>query len=213
MAAFADFFADGVDGGLDEVFGGPVGFGFADVEEEISQQLGAVFGVVDFGVELDGPNIPRRVGDAGYGVGGFGGEMEARRESLGAVAVGHPGGHGGGEFGEKGIGFEQIYFGVAIFAFIGGADSSAEVMDDVLESIADAEDGEAESEDGGIGRWGVGVVDRAGASGENDSDGMVRLDFVDGGGAGKDDGEDVLFADAAGDELGVLRAEVEDDDR
>ena len=36
---------------------------------------------------------------------------------------------------------------------------------------------------------------------------------VDRSGAGKDDGEDVLFADAAGDELSVLRAEIEDDDR
>ena len=86
-------------------------------------------------------------------------------------------------------------------------------MDDVLESVADAEDGKAESEDCGVGGRRVGVVDGAGAAGEDDADGMVRFDFVDGSGAGKDDGEDVLFADAAGDELGVLRAEVEDDDR
>jgi len=40
---------------------------------------------------------------------------------------------------------------------------------------------------------------------------MMRFDFVCGSGAGKDDGEDVLFADAAGDELCVLAAEIEDD--
>ena len=87
------------------------------------------------------------------------------------------------------------------------------MMDDVLQSVADAEDGEAEGEDGGIGGRRVGVIDRAWASGEDDADGVVRVDFVDRGGAGKDDGEDVLFANAPGDELGVLRAEVEDDDR
>ena len=118
-----------------------------------------------------------------------------------------------GSSAEERIGFDEADFGVAVFAFAGGAYSSAEVMDDVLQAVADAEDGEAEVEDGGVGGWRVGVVDGAGAPGEDDSDRMVRLDFVDGGGAGKDDGEDVLFADAAGDELGVLRAEVEDDDR
>ena len=87
------------------------------------------------------------------------------------------------------------------------------MMHDVLQSVADAEDGQAEREDGGIGGRRVGVVDGAGAPGEDDADGVVRADLVDGRGAGKDDGEDVLLADAAGDELGVLRAEVEDDDR
>ena len=59
----------------------------------------------------------------------------------------------------------------------------------------------------------VGVVDGRRASGEDDAGGRVALDFFQRGGAGEDDGEDVLFADAARDELGVLRAEVEDDDR
>ena len=134
-------------------------------------------------------------------------------EGLGAVAVGHPGGHGGGELGKEGIGLDQVDFRMAVFAFVGGADSSAEVMDDVLQSVADAEDRQAESEDGRVGGRRVGVIHRAGAAGEDDADGMVRLDFVDRGGAGKDDGEDILFADAAGDELSILRAEVEDDDR
>ncbi len=107
VAGFADFFADGVDGGLDEVFGGPVGFGFADVEEEVLDERGAVLGVMDFGVELDGPDIAGWVGDAGDGVGGLGGEMEAFGEGFGGVAVGHPCGDGGGEFGEEGIGFEE----------------------------------------------------------------------------------------------------------
>ncbi len=104
-------------------------------------------------------------------------------------------------------------FGVAVFAFVGGAYFAAEVMDDVLESIADAEGGQAEREDGGVGGRGVGVVDGAGASAEDEADGVVRIDFRDRRGARQDDREDVVFADPAGDELGVLRAEVEDDDR
>ena len=43
--------------------------------------------------------------------------------------------------------------------------------------------------------------------------GRVALDFVERSGAGQHDGENVLFADAARDELRILRAKVEDDDR
>ncbi len=42
--------------------------------------------------------------------------------------------------------------------------------------------------------------------------GFERADLFERSGAGEDDGEDVELADAARDELGVLRAEVEDDD-
>ena len=59
----------------------------------------------------------------------------------------------------------------------------------------------------------VGFVDGRRAAGEDDAAGDVALDFFQRGGAREDDGEDVLFADAARDELRVLRAEVEDDDR
>jgi hypothetical protein len=86
-------------------------------------------------------------------------------------------------------------------------------VDDELEAVADAERGQAEREDGGVGGRGVGVVDGGWASAEDDADGVVGLDFGEWGGAGEDYGEDVVFADPAGDELGVLRAEVEDDDR
>src|ERR1700723_3131247 len=41
----------------------------------------------------------------------------------------------------------------------------------------------------------------------------MRLDLCDRSGAGQDDGEDVLLSYAAGDELCVLAAEVQDDDR
>ena len=59
---------------------------------------------------------------------------------------------------------------------------------------------------------GIFLVDAGRAAGEDDAGGGVALDFFELGGAGENDGEDVLFADTARDELGVLRAEVEDDD-
>jgi hypothetical protein len=86
-------------------------------------------------------------------------------------------------------------------------------MRDELQAVADAERGQAEFEDGGVGGRRVGVVDRAGSSGEDETEGLLGANLFDGCSAGKDDGEDVLLADAARDELGVLRTEVEDDDR
>jgi hypothetical protein len=85
-------------------------------------------------------------------------------------------------------------------------------MHDKVQSIADAEDGDTEGEESGIGGGGVGVVDGARASGEDEAAGREVADHFERGGAGKDDGEDVELADATGDELGVLGAEVEDDD-
>ena len=42
--------------------------------------------------------------------------------------------------------------------------------------------------------------------------GRVAANLVEGGVEGQNDGKDFVFADAARDELGVLRSEVEDDD-
>lgn len=55
-------------------------------------------------------------------------------------------------------------------------------------------------------------MDGVRAAGEDDDAGVVAGDLFEGGGAAEDEGEDVEGADAAGDEVGVLGAEVEDED-
>ena len=72
--------------------------------------------------------------------------------------------------------------------------------------------GQAEFEQLGIGGGGVSVVDRRRPAGEDEAEGLERLNLAEGRGAGQHDGEDVVFADAARNELRVLRTEVEDDD-
>ncbi len=62
------------------------GVGAADVEDEVAQQLHALRGVGDLGVELDGPDAAGFVGDAGDGVGGFGGEFEAFGQADSALS-------------------------------------------------------------------------------------------------------------------------------
>ena len=65
----ADFVADLRDGGFDEVGGGPVAPGAADLEDKVADKVAAERGVVDFGMELDGPDAALFVGDAGEGIG------------------------------------------------------------------------------------------------------------------------------------------------
>ena len=84
-------------------------------------------------------------------------------------------------------------------------------MRDPLHAVADAEDRHAHGEDLRITLGGVGVVDGAGAAGEDQARRSIPADFFDGGGAWEDGGEDLLLANAARDELGVLAAKIQDD--
>src|SRR5690606_14057500 len=91
-------------------------------------------------------------------------------------------------------------------------DLAAEQAAEQLHAVADPEHGDAELEDARIDRRGPLGVDARGPPGEDD---RLRLELAHTGeleGAGVDLAEDVLLADAPRDELGVLRAEVEDED-
>ncbi len=200
---------------MDELGGGPVGLGVADTEEEVAQQLGSLRCVPDLGVELHRPDVARGIGDAGHGIGGAGGERKAGGQFQGFIAMGHPDVERFREAGKQRnlrAGHDGD-LGMAVLALIRGAHLAAEMMSDKLQAIADAEDRESQGQDGGIGGRCVRVVNGAGASGEDQADGMMGSDFSDGSGTGKDDGEDILLSDAAGDELGVLAAKIQDDDR
>ena len=108
---------------------------------------------------------------------------------------------------------QEIDFGVAVLPLITGDNFAAELVRHELQSVADAEHRNAEMQHALIGGWRVVIVNRAWASGQDDAGRIVLLHFRQRGGTGEDYGKDVLFADAARNELGVLRAEVEDDDR
>jgi hypothetical protein len=79
--------------------------------------------------------------------------------------VAHPNLDGAGKsFEELDGGVFERDFGVAVFALWGGADFSSEVVDDEVQSVADAEGGQVELEERGIGFGRVGVVDGRGAA-------------------------------------------------
>jgi hypothetical protein len=79
-----------------------------------------------------------------------------------------------------------------------------------LQAVADAQHRRAEGEEALVGGRGISVVNRGGTAGKDDAGRGVGLDLVQRSGTGEHDGEDVQLADAARDELRVLRTEIED---
>ena len=187
-----DLLADRSYGGLDEVGGSPVAACAADIEDEVFDELRAERCVVDFGVELHGPDATVFVGDGGEGVGGNGCSFEAGWQFEGFVTMAHPDLNGGGKTFEEldGSVFEGD-FGVAVFALGGGANFTTEVVNDEVESVADAEGGQVELEECGVGFGSVCVVHGGRAAGEDEAERVVGLDFGNGDRTGKHDGEDV----------------------
>jgi hypothetical protein len=100
--------------------------------------------------------------------------------------------------------------GVAVLALGSRAHLAAQVVNDELESVADAQHRHAQFQQFGVGGGGVRVVDRRGAAGEDDAERVERLNLAEGRRTGQHHGKNVLLARTPGDELRVLRAEIED---
>ena len=74
-------------------------------------------------------------------------------------------------------------------------DFSAERVDHELQSVADAEHGNAEIEHALVGVRGILVVHRRRPARQNDADRVIAADLVEPGVEGKYDGEDLVFTD------------------
>ena len=84
-------------------------------------------------------------------------------------------------------------------------------MRDELAAVADAKDGDAAREDGGVCEGCAGLVNAVGAAGEDKADGLHRKQLLKRGVVRFDLAVDIALAHAARDELVVLAAEVKDD--
>ena len=129
------------------------------------------------------------------------------------IAVAHPDGGLGRVAAEERVRVGHGERGPAVFAGVGpAADFAAEVMGEELHAVADAEDGDAEVEQGRVELRGVRLVHARRPAGEDDA---LRVELPDAIGreiAADDLTEDVQLPHPPGDELGELRAEVEDED-
>ena len=107
----------------------------------------------------------------------------------------------------------DLDLGAAEFALVVMLHPAAEAVHHGLLAVADAEHGHTEREDGG-GRLGRAVEHHAGrAAGKDDGPRLLARDGRIGGVKGHDFAEDAALADAAHDELGDLRSEIDDENR
>jgi hypothetical protein len=201
-------------GFFDEGCAAPLFFGFADAEKKIAKNFGAAVGVAHFGVKLDGVNFAMRIFNGGNRVlrAPYGAKSGRQPDHMVAMTV--PDAQRLGEFREE-LGFVVCVFyiqnGAAVFAALSRFHFSAEMVGEPLHAVADAEDRNPKCEDVDVAFGSLRVVYGAWSAGEHDSRRFEFADFVERGGAWEDGGEDLLFADSAGDELGILAAEVEND--
>ncbi len=140
--------------------------------------------------------------------------MEAGRKLGGLVAVAHPDLERGGQPGEQlRCAVLDHHFGMAILAARRGEDLAAQVMDDEVEAVTDAEDRQAQRENLWVGGWRVGIVDGRRPAGEDDPQRLERLNLAERRRAGQHDREDIQLAYASCDQLRILRAKIQYDDR
>ena len=108
--------------------------------------------------------------------------------------------------------FQNRDLGMTVLTLAGSVNRAAESVRHELQSVADAEHGQAKIEHLRIGRGRVHVINRARAAGENDADRIIAANLLQFGRTRQDDGEDVLLTNTPRNELRVLRAEVQDND-
>ena len=127
----------------------------------------------------------------------------------------HPGDPLGGKPPEQGAAgiVPSLRLAVLPGGGVGGGDNpAAQMVSQQLTAVANAQNGHAQREDGRVYLRRAGLIDAAGTAGKDDSDGIFRLNLPQGSGIGQDLAVDAALADAAGDQLIVLPAEVQNDD-
>ena len=164
----------------------------------------------DFGVKLQPEDGQRLVADGGERAGGGAGQRhELVRDPVDLVAVAHPDLGAGRYAREQRVGIHDLAIRPPVLPGRGPADAAAKRVARQLHAVADAEHRNAEAEERRIAPRRAFVVHARRAPGEDDAPRSQfadprRRDVV-----ADDLAVDVLLADAAGDQLGVLRAEVE----
>ena len=213
----AHLLPDGGNGGVLVVLHGPVASGVTDLIEEVADHLHTVFGVVDLGVILHAVEALLLVGDGHVGaVGAVGHQFKALGHLGHIVAVAHPGDALLGQALEDGAVGVVPGLGLAVLpggVVLGRGDLAAQGVSHELAAVADAQHRHAPGEDLGVHLGGPLLIHRVGAAGKDDADGVHGLELGQGGGIGFDFAVHVALTHTAGNELVVLTAEVQNDDR
>ncbi len=211
--ALPDLLADRTGRRVDEVLHRPRTRKAGGFVEESLHQLLSPGRVENLGVVLHAVDAPGRILErGGRRLGRMGRDDGARRRLGDRVEVAHP--HllviGVGEQHAAG---RDVEVGPAVLTSARLGHGAAEVTGEDLRPVTDAQDGDAEVVDALVDPGGAVLVHRLRATGEDQRRRPARCQVVGGDVVGDDLGEDVALADAPGDQLRVLRSEVDDEDR
>jgi hypothetical protein len=128
------------------------------------------------------------------------------------TAVAHPHLLAFGEILQEDAGALGVECCSSVLALAGGGDLAAQGLRHQLVAVADAQHRYAELEQPGIDRRGAGFVDACGAAGQDDAGGALGPDLLQWRVVRDDLRVHVALADPAGDQLRVLRPEIDDQD-
>ncbi len=212
-AGRADLLANARDLLVDDVATVPVGGEAGSPVQEVLEDLLSVVGVLHFWVPLHAVEALLVVAECrDGGVGGGCQDVEALGRASDLVAVAHP------DVLRVRLAAEEHTaivrddgVGGTVFAQAGVRDLAAKGTRHHLEAVADAESGNAEIEDVAIERRRPRFVDRRGTAGEDERHRVLLGDVGSADRVGHDLAVHACLADPAGDELRVLRAEVDDE--
>jgi hypothetical protein len=184
---------------------------FADAEEEVLQDPFPLDRVDHLRMELEAVEPPFGVFGGGHlGVRGGGGNLEALREPADLIPMAHPAPR---LFLHTGKELSRLFdgqFGKAIFPLLRADHLAAQGVNHELEAVADPQDRDSEIEDPPGHPRRVRLVNGRGAAGKDDPLGPEFPDLFDVDSRRLDLAVDLMFPDAAGDELVVLRPEIDD---
>ena len=212
--AIADLGTDRLDLLVDDVGRRPRGLEARDVIEEVLEHLLTVLGMHDLGVELNTGETTLEVLESGdRSTLGDGHDSEAARRLVYGVAVRHPYRLSLGKIAEeRGIGAGHGDRGAAELREPRAGDLAAEREGHRLEAVADSERRDAGVEQARVDLGSAVGVHRRRATGQDHGDRVLGQHLRDGHRRGDDLAVDRGLADPAGDELRVLRAEIDDED-
>ncbi len=184
-----------------------------DVEEKVAQDLRSRFGVRHFGMEEDAVTAALAILEPrDRSVRGASDDAKSGRRLHDAISVARPHALMRRSVRKQRRICDHIDFGAAVLALRRRFDLSVEEVRGELHAVADDQRGNAELQHlARTDRRGFGV-NRLRTAGKNDRFRRELADFCDGVVERMDHGVDALLADPAGDQLCVLRAEVENQD-
>ncbi len=200
---------------LDDVDHGPGRAAAGDLEQEVLEHLLAVLGVHDLGVPLDPGQAAVDVLEGGDRRHRRGGQyVEAGWRCGHGVAVGHPHGVLGRDLRQQRAGGADDHRRAAVLrARRSGRTVRPERLGHQLEAVAHAEDRDPRGEDRVVDAWCALGVDRRRAAGQDDRLRLPRQHLGHRHRVRHDLGVDPGLAHPAGDQLGVLRPEVDHQDQ